>query len=531
LNSRTRTDWLVLAGFCLFLFFYGLGSFGLVGADEPRYAQVAREMFERRDWITPTLGGRAWLEKPPLYYWQAEIAYASFGVHDWAARIPSAFDATLMVLAAFFFLRRLRPSVALDGALILASSAAVIGFARAAATDMPLAATFAIALLAWYAWWEWKPRWLLAVFYIFLALATLAKGPVAPVLAGAIIVLFALAAGKGEIVLQTLWPPGLLLFFLIALPWYVAVQIHNPEFFRVFIVEHNLARFGTNLYRHQQPFWFFVPVLLLSLMPWVVFAFAAAWEVVRRWLSERRQIFASGDALSVFLMIWLLVPVIFFSASQSKLPGYILPAIPAGPLLVAEYVRRQVEDEERPAVWTSAFHALCAAAPIVPAIFVQYLLQKGPLPGGAGLTLVLLGSAVVAIGIFCALQKFGLALLRTATLIAVVISVAALIKIGASAFDAQLSARPVAAELNRVSQGDLPIAVFGVKRETEYGLAFYRNQTVAKYESEQPPWDEHLLVTTSGTQAQLSSLIGQRKVEFLGNFAPQGLEFYRVGRK
>ena len=109
------------------------------------------------------------------------------------------------------------------------------------------------------------------------------------------------------------------------------------------------------------------------------------------------------------------MPVLFFSASQSKLPGYILPAIPAGPLLVAEYVRRRVEDEDRPALWTSAFHALCAAAPIVPAVFVQYLLQKSPLPRGAGLAVVMLGSAVVAIGIFYALRKFGLTLLRTAT--------------------------------------------------------------------------------------------------------------------
>src|ERR1700729_2681255 len=105
MTTRTRTDVLLLAGFCAFLFFYGLGQFGLVGADEPRYAQVAREMLQRRDWVTPTLGGRPWLEKPPLYYWQSMVGFAIFGVSDWAARVPAALNATLLVLAVYFFLR------------------------------------------------------------------------------------------------------------------------------------------------------------------------------------------------------------------------------------------------------------------------------------------------------------------------------------------------------------------------------------------------------------------------------------------
>ena len=106
MTARTRTDVLLLAGFCTFLFFYGIAQFGLIGADEPRYAQVAREMLERRDWITPTLGGHAWLEKPPLYYWQAMLVYSVLGVSDAAARIPSAIDATLLVVAVYLFFRK-----------------------------------------------------------------------------------------------------------------------------------------------------------------------------------------------------------------------------------------------------------------------------------------------------------------------------------------------------------------------------------------------------------------------------------------
>ena len=142
MKSRTRTDALLLAGFCSFLFFYGLGQFGLIGADEPRYAQVAREMLQRHDWITPTLGSQPWLEKPPLYYWQAMLAYSLFGVSDWAARVPSALDATLMVVVIYFFLRRFRRGIELDAALITASCAGVIGYARAASMDMALASAF-----------------------------------------------------------------------------------------------------------------------------------------------------------------------------------------------------------------------------------------------------------------------------------------------------------------------------------------------------------------------------------------------------
>src|SRR5207237_8205842 len=97
-RSRLLTDWLLLAGFCGFLFFFGLAHFGLVGADEPRYAQIAGEMLARQDWVTPTLVGKPWLEKPALYYWQAMLAYRIVGVSGWGARVRSALDVWLMVL-------------------------------------------------------------------------------------------------------------------------------------------------------------------------------------------------------------------------------------------------------------------------------------------------------------------------------------------------------------------------------------------------------------------------------------------------
>src|ERR1700736_2291506 len=212
MTNRTRTDVLLIAGFCAFLFFYGLGPFGLIGADEPRYAQVAREMLERGDWITPVLGGQAWLEKPPLYYWQAMLAYAVFGVSDAAARVPAAIDATLLVIAVYLFFRRFRRGVELDAALITASCAGVIGYARAASMDMALASAFTIGMLAWWAWRETAKRTYLLLFFAFLALGTLAKGPVAPFLGAVVILLYCVMVREPRFAMETLWLSGILIF-------------------------------------------------------------------------------------------------------------------------------------------------------------------------------------------------------------------------------------------------------------------------------------------------------------------------------
>ena len=528
-SSRASTDWLLLAGFCGFLFFFGLAYFGLVGADEPRYAQVAREMLARHDWITPTLGGKPWLEKPPLYYWQAMLAYRIFGVSDWAARLPSAVDATFMVAAIYLFLKRFRPGFHLDGALMAASAAGIIGFARAASTDMPLAAMFTIALLAWYAWYESESHRYLTAFYFFLALATLAKGPVAPLLAALIVVLFAVAKNDYRLLSRTIWIPGVLLFCALVLPWHIAVQIKSPEFFRVFILQHNFERFGTNLYHHPEPFWYYVPVVLLGLIPWTVFVAASLAESIRVWWAERQEMLKSEDALNAFLVVWLLVPLAFFSLSRSKLPGYIVPALPAGTLLLAEYVRRRGTDSESPSIFLIVLHSIVAAATVVPALMIQYIVLQHRLPWGKAAAISFTFAAVLAIGIAVTLHtQLGLRMLRFVTLVPAVLAVAAILRLGAPALDSTLSARPLASEISHLENRPLPMAVARVSRETEFGLAFYRNQVIDRYELGQVPVGEHLLVAPEGSQVAIAKQVPGRRVSYLGSFAPQGLDYYWV---
>jgi 4-amino-4-deoxy-L-arabinose transferase-like glycosyltransferase len=535
MTNRTRTDSLLLAGFCAFLFLYGLGQFGLIGADEPRYAQVAREMLERHDWVTPTLGGQPWLEKPPLYYWQAMLAYAIFGVSDWAARLPAVVDATILVLAVYFFLRRFRPGFELDGALITASSAGIIGYARAASMDMALATAFTAGMLSWWSWHESGRKTHLALFYGFMAVGTLAKGPVAPFLAVLVIILYAAAVRDLRRILKTIWPPGILLFCAIALPWYFAVQIRHPEFFREFILEHNLGRFSKNLYHHTEPFWYYLPVAALALVPWTFFVTAGLIQSVRNWRTETTSLVRAGGNLenqfSMFAGCWLIVPVLFFSISKSKLPGYILPAIPAGGLLLAEYLRHKLNPRGATPVskWMAVLHALLASAPIVPGLLIAYLVTQRRLPGGQPMLVALVLAFVLCSGIALTLvPTTGLRMLRFVTLIPIVLTLGAVLKLGAVDLDQTLSARPLALEIAGVETHRLPLAVYHIRRELEYGLTFYRNQQTFNYDWGSVPQQEHLLVAPENSQQEIAKLVAGRRVSYLGHYAAQHVDFYWI---
>ncbi|HXE91382.1 MAG TPA: glycosyltransferase family 39 protein [Terriglobales bacterium] len=529
MNGRTVRELATLAAFCVFLFFFGLGSFGLVGPDEPRYAQVAREMAERHDWVTPTLHGEAWLEKPILYYWRARIAYALFGVSDWPARLPSATFATLMIAAVYVFTRRFRPGGELEAALITASSAGVIGFSRAAATDMELAAPFTAGMLAWYAWHATGRRLWLAAFYFFLAVGTLAKGPVAPGLALLILMAYAGMRRDVRLLRRTLWLPGVLLFLMVAVPWYVAVQMVNPQFFRVFLLEHNLARFATDLYRHKQPFWFYVPVLILGLAPWTAIAGASLVGAMQRGRLAWKERGETRDPLPLFLASWAVVPVVFFSLSQSKLPGYILPALPAWGLLAADLVWRRQREGKRLGAGLLWGHALvlgviAGALPLVP-----FVLQRPPQPVeawsmgvAAGVGVVVLAAALVT------LRRYGLPMLRFVTLVPVVLTVAFLVRVEALPIDRALSSRPVAAELEQLGTAGKPVAGFRIHRNLEYGLGFYRNQKVQRYERGEIPAEDHLLIVRKGTREEAAKLAGGRRFSRIGDFGAQGVEFYWV---
>jgi len=530
LSDRTRRsiDSLSLVVFCGYLFLLGLQLIGLVGADEPRYAQVAREMLARHDWVTPFLYGHPWLEKPPLYYWCAMLVYkGAGGVTDTAARLPAAILSSLLILLIYVWSRRFRPGMQLDAALITASAAIVIGFGRGATTDMPLAVMFTAAMLSWYGWYASQGRsWLLG-FYFFLALATLAKGPVAVFLAALILGVFAALRRDGRLVLRTSWPIGIALYLVVAAPWFIAVQHANPEFFRTFFLQQNLERYTSNLYHHWQPFWFFLPAALLALMPWTVFVIEAVVEAIRDWRFSVQQP-AGQEDLRLFLTLWLLLPIIFFSFSYSKLPGYILPAIPAGTILLADFILRREQHGAKPALSLIVLHALVSAAMLSACFMVSFKLVKvSPSLSVIAITAAL--AIVTILMLWFTLQNQGYRILRFATLVPVVIGFALLLRGTAPIINILRSQRLVEASLEQTEIGRIPdIAVYDVSPGVQYGLAFYRNHPVLSYERNEIPAGDHIVVAASGAQMELQYRLPGRRVVPFGGFQPQHLDFYLV---
>jgi hypothetical protein len=225
------------------------------------------------------------------------------------------------------------------------------------------------------------------------------------------------------------------------------------------------------------------------------------------------------------------VVVIFFSFSQSKLSGYVLPAIPAGAILVARFIFPP--PSETITVWlrflVSAGHALLAGALVFAALVVQYLVLEHRVPWNAA-AVPLTISAVLAIAVFVLLIKSDLRAMRMATLVPTILALAIALRFGAMPLDETLSARPVANELANFDPHHLPIAVFLAPRETEFGLAFYRNQVVSNYQMRQIPSGEHIVIAAQGFQKSIEKESG-RKVTYLGNFAPQKLEYFYVAAR
>lgn len=537
LTRERTTEVLLVVGFCAFLFFYHLGAFGLLGADEPRYAQVAREMLSRHDWVTPVLNGVPWLEKPILYYWGAMFSYGALGVSDWAARVPTAVLATVMIAVVYLFASRFRPAMRLDAALMTASGAMVFAMARAASTDMPLTACFTVSLLAWFAFYVSDNRVYLLAFYVVNATAMLAKGPVAPVLAAVIICAFAFAVRRPRLIVESLWIPGILAFVAVAAPWYVLVQLRTPQFARVFFLQQNLARFGTNLYHHKQPFWYYLPVALLATVPWVALVVSAVVSSIREWKARTGRADVGEDALPMFLLIWSAVPLIFFSVSTSKLPAYILPAIPPLLILAADWMHRRAKQDSRLPLWLAAAHAVVLAILAGVTVMSPTWLLKRPASAQLLVTASIAG-AVVFMGAAVALSFRGWQLVRFITLAPLILCIGFVLRTQAPTIDRTQSARPIAEMISELGfPADQNVALFGTKRELEYGLMFYRNRHICVYsplEPNQPetvciPSTTHLVLIREGTRDKLMAALPGRNIAFAGYYRPQHLELYAVG--
>jgi 4-amino-4-deoxy-L-arabinose transferase-like glycosyltransferase len=393
-----------------------------------------------------------------------------------------------------------------------------------------------MAMLSWWTWRETGKKLWLLLFYGLIGIGALAKGPVAPALAVLVIGTYAALRRDAKIFVRTLSVPGFALFFVIVLPWFLAVQHRAPQFFRVFFIEHNLERFGTNLYQHSQPFWYYIPVFLLATLPWTVFAVPAIVDVGRSVVkrlrgSEPMTPEAVDDGLTAFLFVWLVVPIIFFSISRAKLPGYILPGVPAAALLTADYLHR-AQAVSRLKI---ALHALVCAVLLVAALMAPFAMVRVPPPQAMQAGMMITGG-VIAIMVLLMVRREGVRVLHFVTLVPTVLAVAFLLRPAAPVIDKTQSARTVAEELSRHISSDVPVAVFQVKREIVYGLIFYRNQPISRYEQEGPadlpsgvPAVRHMVVARKGSLGAVQAVVGERTVTPTGEFPARQLEFFMVG--
>jgi 4-amino-4-deoxy-L-arabinose transferase-like glycosyltransferase len=522
-SSAARLGWALLIFATLYVcYFSHLGAIGFVGPDEPRYAWIARDMAETDDWVTPRLYGKPWFEKPPLFYWGAALSFKFLGVSESSARLPSAISALLATLALAWLAWRLYGAeTARWLLLLLPTSVGMIGFSHAAATDMPFSGMLTIAMvcaavvlgLARNENTPILPRtpWLaLLLFGFFLGLAVLAKGPAAIILSGGAVFFWALFTRHWRDAFRLLHPVAIAAFCATALPWYILCARRNPDFFRIFIIEHNFKRFLTPEFQHIQPFWYYGPVLLAALFPWSIFSL---WRAVSGALQMWRK--RKLDDFDGLLLCWSAFTILFFTVSKSKLPGYILPSLPAIILLLArEIVRRFGERASS-----------------------QWLFAAG------GLTLVLLGLTVYrvnqsipfvtdirpspAVTQFATLAIFGgvlaaaLAFLRRtrASTLVVVGTMLCFLTLDTGdlwELDEGVSARPmVTVALQHITSNEAAEAtVFKLRRAYKYQVDFYLHRETQEWS---PGLENHSLIFTDYKNSQ--------ELVRLGAWCPQYIAF------
>jgi 4-amino-4-deoxy-L-arabinose transferase-like glycosyltransferase len=298
----------------------------------------------------------------------------------------------------------------------------------------------------------------------------------------------------------------------------------------VFIFEHNLARYSSDVFRHHQPFWYYIPVLLAALLPWLAFAMAAFARAARRNVSE---------PLGLFFLLWAALPVIFFSFSGSKLPGYILPSIPAFAILIADYLRQGREESSVPSFGIALVHALLGGALIGAALLTNYFVLRIK-PTTTAMAIAVIVGVICAGGMLAAILLKSWPILHLATLAPMVLAICFVIKFAGSTIDLKNSARPIAQQVSNLASRDTKqLAVFGVPRDIEYGLNYYayeyhldtqQNRAIASYDRGEIPAEEHVIVAKRGSAETLQTMLGNR-VKLIGNFPARRLEFYLVQRR
>ena len=329
--------WLSVIVF-LGIWFYMLGARTLVPTDEGRYAEMAREMVATGDGVTPRLNAIKYFEKPPLQTWMNALTFEAFGLGEWQARLWTGLSALFGIfLVGYTGTKVVNQRVGVTAAVVLASSFWWAGFGHVNTLDMGLSGMMTLALCGLLLGQRdgaspAEQRNGMLLCWLGMALATMSKGLMGFVLPGAVLVLYTVAARDWRIWLRLHLVKGLLLFFVVTTPWFVLVSQANPEFPHFFFIQEHWERFTSKVHHRDGPAYYFIPMLIVGIFPWLGIVFQSLWGGVKQQAST----FQPGK----ILLIWAAFIFFFFSISSSKLPSYILPIFPALALLIAMYLER-----------------------------------------------------------------------------------------------------------------------------------------------------------------------------------------------
>jgi 4-amino-4-deoxy-L-arabinose transferase-like glycosyltransferase len=389
---------------CLFLalWFGTLDERELFHPDEGRYAEIPREMLASGDWITPRLNGLKYFEKPVLQYWITATSYWLLGEEEFVARLWPAVAGLLTLLVVYYTGRRLvGVRAGLVAAAALASTFQFFVFSQLLTLDMGLTFFMTLALSAFFSSQDkrgtavQRRNWAI-LMWIAMGLALLSKGLVGVVAPALVLVAHVVIARDWKLLGRMHWGLGLLALLAVALPWFIAVQLRNPEFFQFFFIREHFARFALKEHHRPGAWYYFLVVLLVGSLPW---SFAYLKAALGSWRKPAPQSYRINPIR--VLVLWVVTITLFYSVSASKLPGYVLPVYPALALLLGCTVQRERWSLSPRAVLAMAASgiAIAAAAPLltrVPKFAKDADLIAPYLPWAALGGSLLAGAAVVA---------------------------------------------------------------------------------------------------------------------------------------
>jgi 4-amino-4-deoxy-L-arabinose transferase-like glycosyltransferase len=458
---------LLLTAASYFLFFHGLTATGLLGPDEPRYAAIGREMARSGDWITPRLWGEPWFEKPALLYWMTGLAFRAGLGEELAPRLPVALLGVGFLGFYWWALRRQFGSrAAFFSTALLGTSAVWLSFSHAGVTDLPMAAAFAAAMLLCLGWIHRQEclchLWVAAAL---LGLAVLAKGLVPLVLA------LPLAWVGRRRVKDWVRPGPIAAFLAVAAPWYVLCYVANGQvFLSEFFIRHHLGRYSSDALQHPQPFWFYLPVMLGALFPWTPLLVLVFRRVAYR--DPRRR----------FLLLWVVFGLVFLSVAVNKLPGYVLPLLPA----LAALVGLELAEVRRAGWLLAACALLLVLVPVIGAALPDALtkgLTRARLPEAPW---AWLPSVALLAGLVWWLESRGRRGWAVGAVVVAVVAAALWMKTSVfPVLDRKVSAR------NFWRQMPIPAAAVCVEeanRSWLYGLNYYSMEPLPACEQEPRQW-------------------------------------------